>query len=46
MLVPSLARRIILPHGWPAFDEPGGADGGRLVSYSVYVGEARPHTTA
>src|SRR5262245_53773003 len=23
MLVPSLARRIVLPHGWPALDEPG-----------------------
>src|ERR1044072_1856115 len=22
MLVPSLARRIVLPHGWPALDEP------------------------
>src|SRR5262249_28249652 len=27
MLVPGLARRIVLPHGWPALDDPSGCDG-------------------
>jgi hypothetical protein len=40
MLVPSLARRIILPHGWPAFDEPGGADGIELWSLTTDAAES------
>jgi hypothetical protein len=32
MLIPSLARRIVLPHGWPAFEEEGGTDGIELWS--------------
>jgi hypothetical protein len=32
MLLPSLARRIVLPHAWPALDEEGGMDGIELWS--------------
>jgi hypothetical protein len=32
MLVPSVARRIVLPHGWPALEEEGGTDGVELWS--------------
>ena len=39
MLVPSLARRIVLPHGWPALDEPGGADGLELWSLTTDAAE-------
>jgi hypothetical protein len=39
MLVPSLARRIVLPHGWPALDEPSGADGLELWSLTTDAAE-------
>jgi hypothetical protein len=39
MLVPSLARRIVLPHGWPALDEPGGVDGVELWSLTTDAAE-------
>jgi hypothetical protein len=39
MLVPSLARRIILPHGWPALDEPTGLDGLELWSLTTDAAE-------
>jgi hypothetical protein len=39
MLVPSLARRIVLPHGWPALDQPGGADGLELWSLTTDAAE-------
>jgi hypothetical protein len=32
MLIPRLARRIALPHGWPALDEEAGLDGLELWS--------------
>ena len=32
MLVPSIARRIVLPHGWPALEDDGGLDGLELWS--------------
>ena len=37
MLVPSLARRIVLPHGWPALDQ---ADGVELWSLTTDAAEA------
>jgi hypothetical protein len=40
MLVPSLARRIVLPHGWPALDEQGGMDGVELWSVLTDAAEA------
>ena len=40
MLVASLARRIVLPHGWPALDEPGGADGLELWSLTTDAAES------
>jgi hypothetical protein len=40
MLVPSLARRIVLPHGWPALDEPDGCDGIELWSLTTDAAEA------
>ena len=40
MLVPALARRIVLPHGWPALDEPGGCDGIELWSLTTDAAEA------
>ena len=39
MLVPSLARRIVLPHGWPALDEPDGTDGLELWSLTTDAAE-------
>jgi hypothetical protein len=39
MLVPSLARRIVLPHGWPGLDEPDGADGLELWSLTTDAAE-------
>jgi hypothetical protein len=39
MLVPALARRIALPHGWPALDEPGGCDGIELWSLTTDAAE-------
>ena len=39
MLVPPLARRIVLPHGWPALDEPDGADGLELWSLTTDAAE-------
>jgi hypothetical protein len=40
MLAPSLARRIILPHGWPALEEEGGMDGIELWSLLTDAAEA------
>jgi len=40
MLLPSLARRIVLPHGWPALDEEGGMDGLELWSCLTDAAEA------
>jgi hypothetical protein len=39
MLVPGLARRIILPHGWPALDDPRGCDGIELWSLTTDAAE-------
>jgi PHP domain len=39
MVRPSLARRIVLPHGWPALDEPGGADGVEVWSLTTDAAE-------
>jgi PHP domain len=40
MLIPSLARRIVLPHGWPALEEDGGLDGLELWSVLTDAAEA------
>jgi hypothetical protein len=40
MLVPALARRIVLPHGWPAVDDPRGCDGIELWSLTTDAAEA------
>jgi hypothetical protein len=40
MLFPALARRIVLPHGWPALDEPDGYDGIELWSLTTDAAEA------
>jgi hypothetical protein len=40
MLVPSIARRIVLPHGWPALEEDGGLDGLELWSLLTDAAEA------
>jgi hypothetical protein len=40
MLVPSLARRIVLPHGWPALADPRGCDGIELWSVTTDAAEA------
>jgi hypothetical protein len=40
MLVPGLARRIVLPHGWPALDDPGGCDGIELWSLTTDAAES------
>jgi hypothetical protein len=40
MLYPPLARRIVLPHGWPALDEPDGYDGIELWSLTTDAAEA------
>ena len=39
MLVPALARRIVLPHGWPALDVDGGCDGIELWSLTTDAAE-------
>jgi hypothetical protein len=39
MLVPPLARRIVLPHGWPGLDEPDGFDGVELWSLTTDAAE-------
>ena len=39
MLMPALARRIVLPHGWPALDEPDGCDGIELWSLTTDAAE-------
>ncbi len=39
MLVPSLARRVVLPHGWPALDDPEGCDGIELWSLTTDAAE-------
>jgi hypothetical protein len=39
MLLPSLARRIVLPHGWPALDASDGADGIELWSLTTDAAE-------
>jgi hypothetical protein len=39
MLVPALARRIVLPHGWPALDATGGCDGIELWSLTTDAAE-------
>ena len=40
MLVPSIARRIVLPHGWPALEDEGGLDGLELWSLLTDAAEA------
>jgi hypothetical protein len=40
MLVPSLARKIVLPHGWPALEVEGGTDGVELWSALTDAAEA------
>jgi hypothetical protein len=40
MLVPTLARRIVLAHGWPALDDPLGCDGIELWSLTTDAAEA------
>jgi PHP domain-containing protein len=39
MLAPALARRIVLPHGWPALDDPRGFDGIELWSLTTDAAE-------
>jgi hypothetical protein len=40
MLAPELARRIVLPHGWPALEDPRGCDGIELWSLTTDAAEA------
>jgi hypothetical protein len=40
MLVPSISRRIVLPHGWPALEDEGGLDGLELWSLLTDAAEA------
>lgn len=40
MLMPGLARRIMLPHGWPALDDELGCDGVELWSLTTDAAEA------
>jgi PHP domain-containing protein len=40
MLVPAIARRIALPHGWGALDDPRGYDGLEVWSALTDAGEA------
>ncbi len=40
MLVPSISRRIVLPHGWPALEKDGGTDGIELWSVLTDAAEA------
>jgi hypothetical protein len=39
LLVPALARRIVLPHGWPALEDPEGCDGLELWSLTTDAAE-------
>jgi hypothetical protein len=39
MLVPALARRIVLPHGWPALEDPRSCDGIELWSLTTDAAE-------
>jgi PHP domain-containing protein len=39
MVAPALARRIVLPHGWPALDDPRGCDGIELWSLTTDAAE-------
>jgi hypothetical protein len=39
MLFPGLTRRIVLPHGWPALDDPRGCDGIELWSLTTDAAE-------
>jgi hypothetical protein len=40
MLVPPLARRVVLPHGWPALDADDGCDGIELWCVTTDAAEA------
>jgi len=40
MLIPPAARRIVLPHGWPALDDPAGLDGLELWSLTTDAAES------
>ena len=40
MLVPSLARKVVLPHGWPGLDEDESCDGVELWSLTTDAAEA------
>jgi hypothetical protein len=40
MLLPAVARRVVLPHGWPALDDVGGCDGIELWSLTTDAAEA------
>jgi len=40
MLIAPLARRIVLPHGWPALDDPDGCDGVELWSLTTDAAES------
>jgi hypothetical protein len=40
MLLPGIARRIVLPHAWPALDDPQGCDGIELWSLTTDAAEA------
>lgn len=40
LLVPVLARRVVLPHGWPALDDPESFDGLELWSLTTDAAEA------
>jgi hypothetical protein len=40
MVLPSVARRIVLPHGWPALEDEGGTDGIELWSLLTDAAEA------
>jgi hypothetical protein len=40
MLIPAIARRLVLPHGWPALDDPRGCDGLELWSALTDAAEA------
>jgi len=40
MLMPALARRIVLPHAWPAIADAGGCDGIELWSLTTDAAEA------
>jgi hypothetical protein len=40
MLLPAIARRIVLPHGWPALDDPRACDGLELWSVTTDAAES------